>query len=93
MFHVVSNPFAEMAQGVAENGLGYIAQSSVSYIAKKKDKSWAWVWWILLPILIVGGVLYCLIEEDKRKKEAQKKIEEEKQKLLEKSKKEEITPV
>jgi phosphotransferase system glucose/maltose/N-acetylglucosamine-specific IIC component len=93
MFHVVSNPFAEMAQGVAENGLGYIAQSSVSYIAEKKDSSWSWIWWIVLPILIVGGIFYYLIAQDKKEKEAREKIEEEKQKLLEETKKEEITPV
>ena len=83
MFEVISNPFIEMAQGVAENGLGYIAQSSVAYIVQKKDKSWSWILWILLPILILGGVAYYLITEDNREKEEQRKIEEEKQKLLE----------
>jgi hypothetical protein len=71
-------PFAEMAQGVAENGLGYIATKSVSYVAEKSGKSWSCVLWLLIPILIIGGIGYYLISENKKKVEEQRKIEEDK---------------
>lgn len=75
MFEVISNPFTEMAQGVVSNGLGYVAE--------KRSKSYAWVWWSLLILLLtVGMALYVDFEEKKTKK----KLEEEKQKKLEEEK-------
>ena len=77
MFEVISNPFEEMTQGVVSNGLGYVAE--------KKNKSYAWVWWTLLIVLItVGMVLFVSFEEKKIKEkleaEKRKKLAEEKQK-------------
>ena len=71
MFKQVSFPFAEMAQGVVSNGLGYVAEKSV--------KSLAWLWWLLLSLSkIIGGIIY-FICQGKKKKEAEK-LEEEQEK-------------
>lgn len=82
MFEVASNPFTEMTQGVIKNGLGYIAEKSVSYVADKNSRSWSWVWWLLIPILVIGGIGYYLILENRKKVEEQKKIEEDKKREL-----------
>jgi cbb3-type cytochrome oxidase subunit 3 len=84
MFHVVSNPFAEMAQGVAESGIGYIAEKS------SKSDNFGWLWWLLIPIvLVIMGLVY-IAYQDKKKKELEearkRKLEEEEKKLGEKQK-------
>ncbi len=80
MFEIVSNPFMEMAQGVATNGLGYIAEKS------SKSDNFSWLWWLLVPIvLVIMGLVY-IAHQDKKKQleEARKrKLEEEKTKALE----------
>jgi cytochrome c-type biogenesis protein CcmH/NrfF len=77
MLKQVSFPFTEMAQGVMENGLGYIAE--------KSSKSYTWLLWLFLPLLlIVVGIIY-FTRQDKKKEEA-KKLGEEKQRLLEEEK-------
>ena len=84
MFKQVSFPFAEMAQGVVSNGLGYVAEKSV--------KSLAWLWWLLLSLsMIIGGIIY-FVKQDKKKREVNKLAEEqEKQKFIDQRTK--ITPV
>lgn len=54
MFEIVSNPFQEMVQGVAENDLGYIAEKS------SKSNNFGWLWWLLIPIVLVIMDLFTL---------------------------------
>jgi hypothetical protein len=74
MFQIISNPFAEMAQGVVSNGLDYIAERS------EKSESFAWLWWIAGAILTTIGIIL-LSNYQKKKKE-----EEEQEKLAQKQK-------
>ena len=64
MFQIISNPFAEMAQGVVSNGLGYIAERS------EKSESFAWLWWIVAVVLTTIGVI--LFSNYQKKKEEEK---------------------
>jgi cbb3-type cytochrome oxidase subunit 3 len=84
MFEIISNPFMEMAQGVATNGLGYIAEKS------SKSNNFGWLWWLLVPIvLVIMGLVY-IAYQDKKKKELEeawkRKLEEDEKKLSEKQK-------
>lgn len=84
MFEIVSNPFMEMAQGVATNGLGYIAEKS------SKSNNFGWLWWLLIPIvLVIMGLVY-IAHQDKKKEELEEarkrkleELEEERIKALE----------
>ena len=61
MFEIVSNPFMEMAQGVALNGLGYIAEK------KSKNNYFGWLWWLLIPIVLLAmGLIYLAYQEKKQ---------------------------
>ena len=75
MFHIVSNPFVEMTQGVVSSGLGYIAERS------EKSRSFAWVWWIVAGILATIGLVILSNYQDK---EYQKELDEELRKFEEK---------
>ena len=62
MFEIVSNPFMEMAQGVASNGLSYIAEK------KSKNNYFGWLWWLLIPIVLLAmGIIYLAYQEKKQK--------------------------
>jgi hypothetical protein len=65
MFEIVSNPFAEMAQGVIWNGLGYVAKK------KENSKDWFWLWWTLGVGLT--GLAFFLFD----RKEKKRRLEEE----------------
>ena len=61
MFEIVSNPFMEMAQGVASNGLSYIAEK------KSKNNYFGWLWWLLIPIVLLAmGIIYLAYQEKKQ---------------------------
>ena len=77
MFEVISNPFEEMTQGVVSSGLGYIAE--------KSSRSFAWLWWLLLPLLLILALAMYVGRQEKKKQEA-KKLEEDTQKKLQEAK-------
>ena len=74
MFHIVSNPFVEMTQGVVSNGLGYATERS------EKSEDFVWFWKIVIVILTIVGVILISNYHDKK---YQMKLEEEQRKLEE----------
>ena len=75
MFHIISNPFLEMAQGAVSNGLGYATERS------EESENFAWFWRIIVVIFIIIGVVLISNYHDKIHRE---KLEEEREKFEEK---------
>ena len=75
MFHIISNPFLEMAQGAVSNGLGYATERS------EESENFAWFWRIVVVIFIIIGVVLISNYHDKIHRE---KLEEEREKFEEK---------
>ena len=75
MFHIISNPFLEMAQGAVSNGLGYATERS------EESENFTWFWKIVVVLFIIMGVVLISNYHDKIHRE---KLEEEREKFEEK---------